>query len=354
MSQQYTKGLPTDSDPLLMADSDLYIPTQKAVKAYVDTKSISSLTEIGAALADADEIPVYDASAAGNRKSLLSRIWTYISGKLDSPPDIGGVTPAAGYFTTVRERLTASRTYYVATTGSDSNNGLSSGAPFLTIQKAISTAVALDLGNNNITIQVADGTYTAANILYKYVSGTGTITIQGNTTTPANVVISTTSAQCFNGVEIGVWYIKGVHVTTTTSGRGVQCSGKTSYIFLANMEFGTCALEHVRTFQGGSIEFNGPWSITGAAPSHVQATLGGTVRAASQTCTITGTPAFSSSFANADYLSLVAFNNVTFSGSATGKRYNVASNGVVSTYGGGATYLPGDVAGTTATGGQFI
>jgi hypothetical protein len=42
----------------------------------------TSLTEIGAALVDADEIPVYDASATGNRKSLLSRIWTYISGKL--------------------------------------------------------------------------------------------------------------------------------------------------------------------------------------------------------------------------------------------------------------------------------
>jgi hypothetical protein len=48
----------------------------------------TSLTDIGAALVDADEIPVYDASVPGNRKSLLSRIWTYISGKLTSTANI--------------------------------------------------------------------------------------------------------------------------------------------------------------------------------------------------------------------------------------------------------------------------
>jgi hypothetical protein len=47
-----------------------------------DDLHITPLTEIGAALVDADEIPVYDASVPGNRKSLLSRVWTYISGKL--------------------------------------------------------------------------------------------------------------------------------------------------------------------------------------------------------------------------------------------------------------------------------
>jgi hypothetical protein len=47
-----------------------------------DDLHITPLTEINAALVDADEIPVYDLSATANRKSLLSRIWTYISGKL--------------------------------------------------------------------------------------------------------------------------------------------------------------------------------------------------------------------------------------------------------------------------------
>ena len=69
--------------------------------------------------------------------------------------------PAAGG---ARELLTANRTYYVRTDGSDGNTGLAntSGGAFLTIQKAIDTAAALDLSVYNVTIQLADGTYTIA------------------------------------------------------------------------------------------------------------------------------------------------------------------------------------------------
>lgn len=80
---------------------------QAALNELDDEKlpNTTSLTDIGADLVDADEFPVYDASATANRKSLLSRIWTYISGKLAtylaSPPVIGGTTPAPGIFTSI-------------------------------------------------------------------------------------------------------------------------------------------------------------------------------------------------------------------------------------------------------------
>ena len=36
MAQGTTRGVPIDIDPLLAADSDLLVPSQKAVKAYID------------------------------------------------------------------------------------------------------------------------------------------------------------------------------------------------------------------------------------------------------------------------------------------------------------------------------
>jgi len=49
LSQGYTKGIPIDTDGTLSADSDLLVPSQKAVKTYVDnaTPSDASTTVKG-------------------------------------------------------------------------------------------------------------------------------------------------------------------------------------------------------------------------------------------------------------------------------------------------------------------
>ena len=44
---------------------------------------------------------------------------------------------------------------------------------------------------------------------------------------------------------------------------------------------------------------------------------------------------------------------VTTTGTITGKRYSVASNGILSTNGGGPDFFPGTEAGTTSSGGQY-
>jgi hypothetical protein len=43
----------------------------------------------------------------------------------------------------------------------------------------------------------------------------------------------------------------------------------------------------------------------------------------------------------------------TFTGSATGLRYHVEENSVIETNAAGATFFPGNAAGTTTTGGQY-
>lgn len=43
----------------------------------------------------------------------------------------------------------------------------------------------------------------------------------------------------------------------------------------------------------------------------------------------------------------------TVTGSVTGTRYSANINGTINTFGGGANYFPGTIAGSTATGAQY-
>jgi len=44
--QGYTKGIPIDTDVNLALNSDLLVPSQKAVKTYVDSKGFISGTDV--------------------------------------------------------------------------------------------------------------------------------------------------------------------------------------------------------------------------------------------------------------------------------------------------------------------
>ncbi|MHC5542321.1 hypothetical protein ACYOEI_29205, partial [Singulisphaera rosea] len=91
-----------------------------------------------------------------------------------------------------RIKLTANATYYVATTGNDSNPG-TSGSPWLTVQHAVDYALnTVDSGGFNVTISVANGTYTGAASITKPMVGGGLLIIQGNVGTPANVFFNVT------------------------------------------------------------------------------------------------------------------------------------------------------------------
>ena len=105
---------------------------------------------------------------------------------------------------------------------------------------------------------------------------------------------------------------------------------------------------------GGVIEAGGNYTISGNAAVHWLAAQSGEILVAGATVTLSGTPAFSSAFASANGLGDIVCPAITFSGSATGQRYIVASNAVVNTNGAGASYLPGNAAGSSSTGGQYI
>jgi hypothetical protein len=261
----------------------------------------------------------------------------------------------------VREQLSVNRTYYVRTDGSDGNNGLanSSGGAFLTIQKAIDTVAALDLSTWNVTIQVADGTYTGAVTVTGPWVGSGSVTLQGNTTTPANVVITTAvaGAAALSVQSGGRLAVAGFKLVSSGAGStaGLKSSGSAISVTGA-MDFGA-ANRQMQASASGSITFGAgiTYNISAGAVTHIFCSSSGNVAIEGCTVTTTGTIAFSGAFVTSSFVGVVFIDSDSFAGaSATGSRYSITANGVVYTAGAASTYLPGNAAGSTATGGQYI
>lgn len=252
----------------------------------------------------------------------------------------------------VRDILSAARTYYVRTDGSDSNDGLSntSGGAFLTIQKAVNTVYGLDIATYNVTIQVADGTYSGAIVCNSQFLGSGVVTIQGNSGTPANVVLSTGSSTTLTAQNSASISIKDLKVTNT-SGNGIRATSNATISF-QNIDFGSVGASHMLGDDTGGVICTGNYSISGGGTCHMRS-ASGFVRVSSRTVTLSGTPAFSTAFAQSVVAGTITAGSNTYSGSATGVRYDVSLNSVINTNSGGANYFPGNSAGTTATGGQY-
>lgn len=237
-------------------------------------------------------------------------------------------------FPTAREVLTADRTYFVRTDGNDNNLGTSdtAGGAFLTIQKAVNVVWdTIDIAGKNVTIQVRDGTYTGQ-VAKFYDPVGGEPLLQGNTTTPANCVISVTGADALDFRRGALISIQGFKITTTTSGRGIHVSGDAQLNIIGNMDFGACVGGHIACEHLGKIGVQAAsYTISGGGPYHMQAGASGHISASSTgTITLSGTPAFTTGFVVANTNGIVQLAAVTtFSGSATGPKYRASLNGVI-------------------------
>lgn len=262
-----------------------------------------------------------------------------------------------------RIRLAGNTTFYVSPSGSDSNNGLTSGTPWLTLQHAYNALQATyDLNGFTATVQLANGTYTSGVVASGGVvgaSGAASVVFNGNVGSPTSVsvAVSSAGAACYSAGAGAAFTIQNQQLSSTGSGssNAVAVSPGGVVNVGTGTVFAACTYAHLFCVLQGSLNITGNYSITGGAQAHYSSSgalqVGGGV-----TITLVGTPAFSSAFCLTTTLGLVFFSatNATFTGSATGVRYVVSGNAVVSTNGAGSTYLPGNSAGSTATGGQYI
>lgn len=353
------------------------------------------------------------------------------------------VATTAFVTTQTRELLTASRAYFVRTDGSDSNNGLAntSGGAFLTLQKAYNTIVnTLDTGGQSVTVNIADGTYTAGITMSFPWSGGGQIVFTGNASTPDNVFInalgnyaffnagiplpsvfsinnmkiSSSTNDCIRNQGSGIIQFSnctfgsagGIHVAATSAGAIIQASS--GYRIVDNAAGGVHAYcqSQAQVFLRGIPITIGPKKLTCSAGFAFSTVLSNeqfntTTFVGAQTVTMTiaspavvtwaahglvagdvvvfnntggalptGVTAGTSYFVIAAGLATNTFEFSTTSGGAAvntsgsqsgvhnafgavGPRYNVDTNSLVGVGGAGATFLPGNSVGTSASGGVY-
>jgi hypothetical protein len=282
------------------------------------------------------------------------------------PGNAAGTSGLTGVYNAVvggvREQLEATRNYYVRTDGNDSNDGLTNNAAgaFLTPQVAVNAYQALDCNGYDVYINVADGTYTDKNFYITNRVGQGNLYLVGNITTPSSVHINFTTASTLVAAITAIGhpagskiYISGFKLTGSGSS-GIFVFNGSNIVINGPMEFGAFAYFGIFITLGGYLENLAAWTISGSCMRFLYVNRAGFFQCnTALTYTLTGTPNWSGNFVQMTNLGGAFWGQATFSGACTGKRYLMELNAVMNTNGGGANYFPGDVAGTTATGGQY-
>jgi hypothetical protein len=262
------------------------------------------------------------------------------------PQGIPGIPGTPGV-TDVREKLTAARSYYVRTDGNDSNNGLAdtAGGAFLTLQKAADTIwQTLDTRGYAVTVRIANGTYVGGLHLTGPHVGGGTVLFTGNTTTPSSVVLNYSALDLIMLHSAATISVSGVKITTGGGYNGIAVRTG-AMLTISAFDMGACSA-HISVEDGGIVYINGNYTVSGGAGWHYHIRRGGFLSAANGVATVTGTPAFLYYFAGMSENGVADFNAFTFSGAATGVRFNIHSGSVVKTAAGyNANFFPGSTAG---------
>lgn len=273
--------------------------------------------------------------------------------KLSLGAEVQGVLPYIN-MSPVRTFLTANLTLYVnASTGNDSNTGLTSALPFKTIQGAVNSIYHnWDFAGFTATVSVANGAFTAGASCINTPPGmNGSIAFVGNVANPAAVTVTVTNGNCFVAAGGALINVSGFTLAATGAsintviGCGLVASGGAAISFSATT-FGACQTSQLYSGFGGNINSGAAaYTITAGGLSHMYC-AGGYIGAIGSAVTLTGTPAFSTGFVTSiGSGSYAQVYNMTFAGSATGPRFYVTSLGCILVNGASLTYLPGSTAG---------
>jgi hypothetical protein len=263
--------------------------------------------------------------------------------------------------------LNAPLNYYVnPSTGLDTNNGLTAGTAFQTIQRALTATAGYNMNGYNVTINLATGTY--APFTSVPLNGSGSVIISGNLTTPANCFISATTGEAI-WISHSGYLLQGIKVASAANGAsphyGSGLRSSSCNVSIYNIEFGACSWYHIHGEGGATVNILGSTSgsayssafinISGSAAAHVSPNANSIVVIGSPILNVNAVVSFAGGFAAVSGGGLITgyYSAINNGSNASGYRYNISLNGVINSSG-QASIWPGSVAGITTTGGQIL
>lgn len=257
-----------------------------------------------------------------------------------------------------RWRLPGPTILYLDNAGSDTaNDGLAAGdtGAFQTFNGMVATILNnVDLNSNVLLMQNATGQNLADLQITGDPVGTGTIVLDGGTSTVNGASSSALRVQLglFGGVASNL-QLQNMTITCAAGKSGIDV--ESGYVTLAggaggNITFGTCGAAHLLADGAGARIFNpvgNNYMISGGAGYHLLQLAGGLIDFNGGTVTLTGTPVFGTAFAEADYAGPCMISQATWSGPATGIRSAVNNFGCIANFG---SAFPGSIAGVVDNG----
>ena len=295
---------------------------------------------------------------------------TYVNPIADDPASAlaGETLPshwnAQHVVTGVREQLTADRTFYVRTDGSDSNTGLvnTAGGAFLTVQKAVNEFAKLDGNGFRFIIQIGAGTFSGNIDTSTPFVGNGGFTAElsifgalfiSGVDAIGSTVLTSSSGATLN-ISANIIVLKNLELQAASVGMYIYGTG--TVYFESGVRIGACGNVQISPLTGGSLFVFVPYGIVGGGYSHVYFDGQGIMQHFASPAVCTGVLSFTYfMFATGPcyYEGNAGFD--TSGATVTGTRYSISAGGVLNTFGGGPNYFPGDVAGSggTTTGDGF-
>lgn len=245
--------------------------------------------------------------------------------------------------------LTAARTYYIRSGGSDDNDGLTEATALATVNAAKNKIKSLRSNGFAVTLDLGEGQWPAISFTEGNAGDLAALIIKG--AGAAKTVIASDGSFAIRMYNINaVVDIKNIGLSA--SGHGLDILN-VKRLNLSDLTFGVCASCHINLQATFCIMGSGV-VIAGGAVVFLACTHSSYFRA-NQLITLTGTPNFSQAFTTCNGASFAYWAGTSFSGGATGVRHQAVNFGGIRVNGGGANFFPGDQAGTAnaATGGFY-